>query len=78
MFSAVSPKYQLIVLLIIGTGVLCWPAFFNGLPLLYPDSMSYIGDGINVAKAFFLRETWGGIIMVIAHLSMGWESYRFI
>lgn len=36
--------------------VLAWPAFYNHYPLLYPDSISYIGDGSNVARALFQRE----------------------
>jgi hypothetical protein len=58
MFLAVPSKYQVILLITIGTGILCWPAFFNGMPLLFEDSMAYIGDGSHVARALFLRETW--------------------
>ena len=36
--------------------VLAWPAFYNRYPLLYPDSVSYVGDGSNVARALFLHE----------------------
>src|SRR5260370_31203069 len=36
--------------------VLAWPAFYNRYPLLYPDSISYIGDGSNVARALFHGE----------------------
>ena len=35
---------------------LCWPAIFNGFPLLYPDSMTYLGDGPVVARAVILRQ----------------------
>jgi hypothetical protein len=58
MFLAVPSKCQVILLITIGTGILCWPAFFNGMPLLYSDSMAYIGEGNYVARALFLRETW--------------------
>jgi len=34
---------------------LSWPACFNGFPLLYPDSMTYLGDGPTVARAVFLH-----------------------
>ncbi|MGA2216904.1 MAG: hypothetical protein ABSG51_02405, partial [Terracidiphilus sp.] len=34
---------------------LAWPAFYNGFPLLYPDSMTYLGDGRTVARAVFLH-----------------------
>ena len=36
--------------------VLAWPAFYNRYPLLYPDSLSYLGDGSNVARALFHQE----------------------
>jgi len=36
--------------------VLAWPAYYNRYPLLYPDSISYMGDGSNVARALFHRE----------------------
>ena len=42
--------------ILFATVVLAWPAFYNRYPLLYPDSMSYIGDGSNVAQALFHRE----------------------
>ena len=35
---------------------MCWPALYNGYPLLYPDSMSYIEDGQRVARAVFLHD----------------------
>ena len=36
--------------------VLAWPAFYNRYPLLYPDSISYLGDGSSVARALFLHQ----------------------
>jgi hypothetical protein len=33
-----------------------WPAFYNGYPLLDPDSMSYLEDGPLVARAVFLHK----------------------
>lgn len=38
----------------VGALVLCWPAWLSGYPLLYPDSMSYLGDGRHVAGELFL------------------------
>ena len=35
---------------------MCWPAFYNGYPLLFPDSMSYLEDGQRVARAVFLHD----------------------
>lgn len=43
--------------------VLIWPAIYNGYPLLYPDSMSYLQDGRRVANSFSLHNfptTYGG------------------
>jgi hypothetical protein len=37
-----------------------WPAFYNGYPLLYPDSMSYLEDGPLVARALFLHRFSAG------------------
>ena len=33
--------------------VMSWPAVYNGYPLLYPDSMSYLRQGAPVARALF-------------------------
>ncbi len=35
--------------------LMTWPALYNGYPLLYPDSMSYLEDGPLVARALFLH-----------------------
>jgi hypothetical protein len=34
---------------------MAWPALFNRYPLLYPDSITYLGDGRLVARAVFLH-----------------------
>lgn len=44
---------------VLGALFMAWPAFYNGLPLLYPDSMTYIGDGSPVARAVFLHRFSG-------------------
>lgn len=41
---------------LIGALLMTWPALYNGYPLLYPDSMSYLEDGGLVARALFLRK----------------------
>ena len=33
-----------------------WPAVLNRYPLLYPDSITYLGDGRQVARAVFLHK----------------------
>ena len=40
---------------LLGALALAWPAFYNGFPLLYADSMTYLGDGRIVARALFLH-----------------------
>jgi len=35
---------------------MAWPALYNGYPLLYPDSMTYLQDGPLVARALFLHK----------------------
>lgn len=40
----------------IGALLLTWPAIYNRFPLLYPDSISYLDDGRDVARALFLRQ----------------------
>lgn len=40
--------------------MLCWPAFFNGYPLLYPDSTGYLTSGPSVMRALLLGEYGGG------------------
>lgn len=39
--------------------LMTWPAVYNGFPLLYPDSMSYLQDGGRVARALFLHDLSG-------------------
>ncbi|MGD0446542.1 MAG: hypothetical protein ABSA39_21610 [Edaphobacter sp.] len=34
-----------------------WPALYNGFPLLYPDSMTYLGDGPILARKIFLHQS---------------------
>jgi hypothetical protein len=41
---------------LLGALLLSWPAFYNGFPLLYPDSMTYLFDGHVVARAVFLHQ----------------------
>lgn len=42
--------------MVLGGLLLSWPALYNGFPLLYPDSMSYLEDGRRVARAVFLHQ----------------------
>jgi len=43
-------------LVAVGALLMTWPAFFNRYPLLYPDSMTYVGDGRIVAQALLLHK----------------------
>jgi hypothetical protein len=40
----------------LGAVILLWPAILNRLPLLYPDSLTYLADGRPVARALFLHK----------------------
>jgi hypothetical protein len=40
---------------LLGALLLAWPAIYNGFPLLYPDSMTYLDGGRIVARALFLH-----------------------
>jgi hypothetical protein len=41
---------------LLGALFMAWPAFYNGFPLLYPDTMTYVDDGRIVAHAIFLHQ----------------------
>jgi hypothetical protein len=43
-------------MVMVGALLLTWPALYNRYPLLYPDSMTYLGDGRLVARALFLHQ----------------------
>ncbi len=43
--------------ILLGAVMMTWPAFYNGFPLLYPDSMTYLGDGSVVARKIFLHQS---------------------
>lgn len=52
-----------IIAVLLAAVFMTWPAIYNGYPLLYPDSMSYLQDGGRVARAVFLHqlsEDYGG------------------
>jgi len=55
-----------------------WPALYNGYPLLYPDSMSYLQQGRPVARALLLRHFssyYGGrsLIYSVGILPLHWN-----
>src|ERR1700733_3670725 len=51
---AVSRRWPIAAILFAALS-LAWPALYNGFPLLYPDSMTYLDDGRLVARALFLH-----------------------
>ena len=58
--------------------VMSWPALYNRYPLLYPDSISYLGDGPHIARAAFLRDFSGcygyrSLIYSIGILPLHWN-----
>lgn len=54
-----------------GALMLMWPAFWSGYPLLYPDSMSYLGDGRQLARIVFLHAPKGYSAMRSEIYSLG-------
>jgi hypothetical protein len=72
-----SPMWRGIAVLA-GALLMAWPAFYNGYPLLYPDSMSYLEDGRLVARAVFLHQLsadYGGrsFIYCLGILPLHWN-----
>jgi hypothetical protein len=49
-------RLESLAAIVSGSLLLSWPALYNGFPLLYPDSMSYLEDGGRVARAVFLHQ----------------------
>jgi hypothetical protein len=43
------------IAVLLGALFMTWPAIYNGLPLLYPDSMDYIKAGHFIARALFFH-----------------------
>jgi hypothetical protein len=63
---------------LVGALLMAWPALYNGYPLLYPDSMTYLGDGRKVARALFLHKfsDYYGIRSFIYSLGiLPWHRY---
>jgi hypothetical protein len=54
-----------------GALLMLWPAVVNGYPLLYPDSMSYLGDGRPLARILFLHAPKGYGAMRSEFYSLG-------
>ena len=52
--------------------MMSWTAIYNGFPLLYPDSMTYLDDGRIVARALFLHKfsTYYGMRSLIYSLGI--------
>jgi hypothetical protein len=54
-----------------GALLMLWPALLNGYPLLYPDSMSYLGDGRPLARILLLHAARGYVAMRSESYSLG-------
>jgi hypothetical protein len=59
------------LVVVAGAFMMLWPAIFNGYPLLYPDSMSYLGDGRPLARILFLRAPHNYLAMRSEIYSLG-------
>src|ERR1035437_7012470 len=54
---------------LLGALLMAWPALYNGYPLIYPDSLSYLESGRPVARALFLHsfsDYYGGRSFIYA------------
>lgn len=63
--------------------ILAWPAIYNGFPILYPDSMTYLDDGSKVARAIFLHQVsaWYGmrsLIYSLVILPLHWNRTAWV
>jgi hypothetical protein len=61
-----------------GAFLMAWPALYNGYPLVYPDSMSYLEGGHRIARALFLHRfsaSYGGrsLIYSLGILPLHWN-----
>ena len=54
-----------------GALLMLWPAILNGYPLLYPDSISYLGDGRPLARILMLHGPKGYLAMRSEFYSLG-------
>ncbi len=54
-----------------GAILMLWPAILNGYPLLYPDSISYLGDGRPLARILLLHGPKGYLAMRSEFYSLG-------
>jgi len=54
-----------------GAAMMLWPALCNGYPLLYPDSISYLGDGRWLARILLLHGPTGYSAMRAEIYSLG-------
>ncbi|MGA1983924.1 MAG: hypothetical protein ABSG84_15840 [Acidobacteriaceae bacterium] len=59
------------LVVVAGALLMLWPAVVNGYPLLYPDSMSYLGDGRPLARILFLHAPKGYGAMRSEFYSLG-------
>src|ERR1017187_9994793 len=54
-----------------GALMMLWPAILNRYPLMYPDSISYLGDGRPLARILFLHAPKGYPAMRSEFYSLG-------
>ena len=66
-----SARIERVLAIVAGALILLWPALLNGYPLLYPDSLSYLGDGRPLARILFLHAPTGYLAMRSEFYSLG-------
>jgi hypothetical protein len=54
-----NPRLQRLFAIFAAAVLLAWPACYNRYPLLFPDSITYIGDGRPIARSLFIHRIAG-------------------
>jgi len=54
--KAIPIRLKRLLAILAGALFACWPAFYNRYPLLYSDSLDYIGEGRFIARALFMHQ----------------------
>jgi hypothetical protein len=66
-----SRRFWRMSAVVAGALLMLWPAILNGYPLLYPDSISYLGDGRTLARILLLHGPKGYLAMRSEFYSLG-------
>jgi len=73
----ISRRIGRVCAVVAGASMMLWPALCNGYPLLYPDSISYLGDGRPLARILFLHGPKGYSAMRSEIYALGIFSFHW-